>query len=58
MGKEKGNVSCPDDWQVEEDMRTLCRAEEIRKDPKRLEKAQALAARKMLEMGSIAAAKK
>ena len=43
-----------DDWRVEEDLRTLCRAEEIEKDPKRMAAVTALAKKKMLKMASIA----
>jgi hypothetical protein len=55
----KGNliasVKSEDDWQAEDDLRTLTRAEEIEKDPKRLAKVQALAKKRMLEMAAIAA---
>jgi hypothetical protein len=43
-----------DDWQVEDDLRTLCKAKEIQADPKRMKKCQELATVKMKEMGSVA----
>lgn len=43
-----------DDWQAEDDLRTLMRAEEIEKDPKRLAKAQSLAKKRLLELASVA----
>lgn len=42
------------DWQTEDDMRTLARAAEIRKDPKRLAAAQKLAQQKLLELAQVA----
>lgn len=54
----KGNrisaTKMEDDWQVESDLRTLMEAEKIEKDPKRFEKAKALAKKKLLEVASIA----
>lgn len=44
-----------DDWRVEDDLRTLCSAEKIRKDPKRFKACQELAKKKMTEMGGLAA---
>ncbi len=41
-------IAADEEWRVESDMRTLIDAEEIRKDPKRMEKVKALA-RKRLE---------
>lgn len=41
-------------WRVESDLRTLTEAEEIRRDPARLKKAQALAKEKLAEMASVA----
>lgn len=43
-----------DDWQTEDDLRTLCRAEEIKKDSKRMSKCKALAKKKMMEVAAIA----
>ena len=43
-----------DDWQAEDDLRTMIRCEEIEKDPKRIAKVQALAKQRMMEMASIA----
>lgn len=44
-----------DDWQAEDDLRTLMRCEEIEADPKRLAKAQALAKQKLLGLAKVAA---
>ena len=41
------------EWQAEEDMRTLMRAEEIRKDPKRLKAAKDAAKKKLEEMKAV-----
>ncbi len=41
------------DWQTESDVRTLCEAEAIKKDPKRLKAAQDFAKQKLAEMGKI-----
>lgn len=38
------------DWRAEEDMRTLARAEEVKKDPKRYKAALACAKEKIAEM--------
>ena len=43
-----------DDWQCEDDLRTLIRCEEIKKDPKRMAKVTALAKSRMMEMASVA----
>lgn len=42
------------EWRAEDDMRTLARAAEIRKDAKRLAAAQALAKKKLLELAQVA----
>lgn len=43
-----------DEWRVESDLRTLMDAEKIRRDPKRLAKAKALAKARMLEAAAVA----
>lgn len=43
------------DWRADEDMRTLARAEEIRKDPKRHKAALAKAKEKIAELQSLQA---
>jgi hypothetical protein len=43
-----------DDWETEDDLRTLARAEEIQKDSKRMSRVTAMAKKKMLAMASIA----
>lgn len=42
------------EWRAEDDVRTLARAAEIRKDPKRLAAAQKLAQEKLLELAAVA----
>ena len=54
MAKKSPMMVENDKWQVEDDLRTLCRAEEIKKDPKRYAKAKAMAKEKMMEHASIA----
>lgn len=47
--------SLPSDkqWQIEDDMRTLVRAEAIRKDPKRLKAAQQMAKKRAEELNVL-----
>lgn len=53
--KLRASIEAADDeWRVQDDLRTLCQAEEIQKDPKRMAKVAALAKKKMVEMASIA----
>lgn len=48
--KTKGEVAMPvNDWQAQEDMRTLMRAATIKRDPKRLKAARAEARKKLEE---------
>lgn len=54
MGKKNQAVSL-DSWEVEEDLRTLMRCEEIEKDPKRYKAAKELAKKKLLELANVAA---
>ena len=42
------------DWRAEDDMRTLARAEEIKRDPARLKAAQKKAKEKLEELQSVA----
>ena len=49
-----GNTVASDDkwqreWEIERDLEALCRAEAVKKDPKRLERAKALAKKKLDE---------
>lgn len=54
MAKNSSPIaSSSDEWQAEDDMRTLARAEEIRKSPKRLKAALAKAKEKMAELQSL-----
>lgn len=43
------------DWQIEQDLRTLTDAREIQEDPKRLAAVKALAKEKLLDLASVAA---
>ena len=47
------SASSDDDWRADEDMRTLARAEEIRKDPKRYKAAMEKAKEKLAEIQSL-----
>ena len=47
-------IAMDKEWQAEDDMRTLVRAEEIRKDTKRLKAAQATAKKRADELKSLA----
>lgn len=53
--KSRGLVSIkPDEeWQVEDDMRTLMRAKEIQADSKRMAKVKALARKKLETVASV-----
>lgn len=54
MAKAKLGQAVEADWQTEDDLRTLMRAKEIEKDPKRLAAARALAKEKMMQAASVA----
>lgn len=56
MVKAKVNIAEDEEWRVDSDLRTLMEAEKIRRDPKRLAKAQALAKSRMLEAAAVASA--
>lgn len=43
-------IAMDKEWQAEEDMRTLAKAQEIRADKKRLKAALAMAAKKISEL--------
>lgn len=47
-------IAMDKEWQAEDDMRTLVRAEEIRKDTKRMKAAQAIAKKRADELKSLA----
>jgi pyocin large subunit-like protein len=49
-----GMTKAEDDWRTESDLRTLMEAEQIKADPKRLAKAQAMAKKKMMEVAKVA----
>ena len=55
--RKPANLAVPmyhEDWQCEEDLRTMIRAEEIKKDQKRFAKVTALAKKKMMDMAAVA----
>jgi hypothetical protein len=54
----KSNVKAPvpmDDWQVQDDLRTLARAREIKQDPKRMAAVKKLAEQQMVAAAAAAA---
>lgn len=53
----RNSLAAPEDWRIENDLRTLLEAEKIQKDPKRLKAARELAKKKPEDMMSIAAEK-
>ena len=54
MAKAKGAmVDVANDWQVEDDLRTLQRAMEIKKDPKRMAKVKELAKMRLEENAHV-----
>ncbi len=42
-------VESMDDWQVEQDLRAICRAQAVEKDPERMAKVKALAKKRLDE---------
>jgi RPA family protein len=56
MGKIKSiGMKSEDDWMVEDAMRTLMRAKEIRNDKKLMAKVSAMAKEKLMELADVAA---
>ncbi len=53
MAKGLNTVSSQDDWQTEDDLRTLARAEEIKGDKKRYKAALALAKTKIQDLQDL-----
>lgn len=56
MAKKRGfdvAIKPDEEWQVEDDMRTLMRAKEIQADPKRMAKIKALARKKLETVASV-----
>ncbi|MFZ7319684.1 hypothetical protein ACLS0R_11590 [Comamonas jiangduensis] len=47
------SIASDKEWQIEDDMRTLVRAAEIRKDPKRLKAAQQMAKKRAEELNVL-----
>ena len=56
MAKRTIKVTEDEEWRVESDLRTLIDAEKIRRDPKRLAKAKAMAKSRMMEAAAVASA--
>lgn len=50
---KKGAVGPSQDWEIEDDMRTLLRAREIQRDPKRMAAVRKLAQQKMADMKNL-----
>lgn len=46
-------ISMPDEWQTEDDLRILSRAEEIKQDPKRYKAALAMAKEKIKALSDL-----
>jgi hypothetical protein len=46
-------ISGNSDWMAEDDMRTLARAEEVKKDAKRFKAAKAVAMKRIAEMEDV-----
>jgi hypothetical protein len=55
MSKPTSAAYSDKDYQAEDDMRTLMRAEEVRRDPKRLAAARECAKKKLQEVAVVAA---
>ena len=56
MGNIKSiGMKSEDDWMVEDAMRTLMRAKEIRNDNKLMAKVSAMAKEKLMELADVAA---
>lgn len=56
MAKTNSIKIRPDEeWRIEADLNTLMEAERIKADPKRYEKVQALAKKKMMDVAKVAA---
>ncbi len=53
-GNKELKITGEEDWRADSDLRTLMDAEKIRRDPKRLAKAKALAKARMLEAAAVA----
>lgn len=56
VAKRTIKVTEDEEWRVESDLRTLIEAEKIRRDPKRLAKAKAMAKSRMMEAAAVASA--
>lgn len=57
MAKRKNqalSLDTPEDWQAENDLRTMMECKKIEADPKRLAKVRTLAKQKMLDAASVA----
>ncbi|MCC3679233.1 hypothetical protein LLE81_00290 [Staphylococcus epidermidis] len=49
----KSKAAVQDDWQIEDDIRTLLRAKEIQRDPKRMAAVRKLAQQKVADMKNL-----
>lgn len=54
MAKASPAASPDRNWEAEADLRTLCEAEEIKKDSKRMGACKKMAKEKMKAMGAVA----
>lgn len=52
--KSMGAIAASNEWEVENDLRTMIECEKIEKDPKRLKAVKELAKKKMLEVAKVA----
>jgi len=53
MGSSANAIGMDMDWQAEDDLRSIMRANEIKEDPKRLAAVKALAKEKLVDMAKI-----
>lgn len=54
MAKSTNTVSLNDNWEAQNDLRTLAEAEQIRNDPKRLARAKKAAQEKLDQLKTVA----
>lgn len=52
---KNSSVEPSDKWEIEDNLRTLQRAEEIKRDPKKMKQCRELAKQKMTEMACVVA---
>ena len=56
MAKAKNAIGMERDWEAEDDLRTLQRAQEIKADPARWKRAKELAKKRLEEIAQVAGA--